>query len=106
MVPAAGIAIATTDVLAPAVSNVAANAVEGADNDTVVVVFNDRMIQSEVEMLANWSIESPVGTVLNPTAATIAYDSNSQQATVTFGAPDDINLQRDDAVQVTISNAR
>ncbi len=106
MMAATTLAVATTDATAPGVASVAANAIEGADNDTLVVGFDDRMIQAEVEMLGNWAIESPVGNPLSPTSATISYHPSTQQAVLTFAAPDDINLQRGDDVRVTITGAR
>ncbi len=106
MVAASTLAIVTTDSVAPTLSGMAANAIEGSANDTLLVNFNDRMIQAEVEMMANWAIESPVGTPLNPTSATISYDPNTQQATLVFAAPDDINLKRDDNVRVTVTGVR
>ncbi len=87
--------------------------VEGADNDQVVAVFNDSMIQAEVETLGNWTLEAPVGTPFDLTNAVISYDTGTLTATVSLGSTvpgiagsDANNLQTSDALQLTFGGIR
>jgi Bacterial Ig-like domain len=79
-------AMTSSDSTSPVASVMAGTAAEGADNDTIVVTFDDDMVQAEVENEANWTVESPVGTSLNLNGATIAYNVSSRSATVTLDA--------------------
>ena len=104
---AAGQALTSTDATAPAASTIAATAVEGASNDLIVVTFDDDMIGAEVEDLANWTLESPVGTPFDPTGATIAYDAMTRQAQITLTAgANDRNLETGDAIAATFTTMR
>ena len=104
---AAGQALTSTDATAPAASAIAATAVEGASNDRIVVTFDDDMIGAEVEDLANWTLESPVGTSFDPTGATIAYDAMTRQAQITLTAgANDRNLETGDAIAATFTTMR
>ena len=104
---AAGQALTSTDATAPAASTIAATAVEGASNDLIVVTFDDDMIGAEVEDLANWTLESPVGTSFDPTGATIAYDAMTRQAQITLTAgANDRNLETGDAIAATFTTMR
>jgi hypothetical protein len=102
--PQTNIAITSTDTTPPAANSAVATAVEGADNDTFAVGFNDDMIQSEVETLGNWHLESPVGTVLNTVGASIAYSVAAKSATLTLS--NGVNLKRGDNFKVVLSNMR
>ncbi|MEM8710411.1 MAG: Ig-like domain-containing protein, partial [Planctomycetota bacterium] len=82
----AATAITSTDTTAPAAASIAGGTVSGPENDTITVVFNDNMIESEVESLANWTIESPLGSAFDATGATIAYVDSTRTATITLGA--------------------
>lgn len=104
---AAAQALTSTDATAPAGSAIAATAVEGASNDRIVVTFDDDMIGAEVEDLANWTLESPVGTSFDPTGATIAYDAMTRQAQITLTAgANDRNLETGDAIAATFTTMR
>lgn len=104
---AAGQALTSTDATAPAASTIAATAVEGADNDRIIVTFDDDMIGAEVEALANWTLESPVGTSFDATGATIAYDAMTRQAQITLTAgATDRNLETGDAIAATFTTMR
>lgn len=104
---AASQALTSTDATAPAASAIAATAVEGASNDRIVVTFDDDMIGAEVEDLANWTLESPVGTSFDPTGATIAYDAMTRQAQITLTAgANDRNLETGDAIAATFTTMR
>lgn len=104
---AAGQALTSTDATAPAASAIAATAVEGASNDRIIVTFDDDMIGAEVEDLANWTLESPVGTPFDPTGATIAYDAMTRQAQITLTAgANDRNLETGDAIAATFTTMR
>lgn len=99
-----GLAVDTTDSIPPDLDQATAAAVEGANNDTVTVVFDDDMIASEVEDAGNWTIESPIGTSIDPTGCAITYDEATKTATLEFTTA--VNLQRGDDFSVTFTNAR
>jgi len=102
--PQLGLAIQSTDTADPDLTSVEASAVEGANNDVVHVVFDDDMIESEVETAANWTVESPVGTPLSTVGATIEYDALTSSATLTFS--NGVDLRRGDDVLAGLSLAR
>ncbi len=82
--PQATIAVTSTDVTAPSPSTATARAIEGALNDTITVIFNDNMIESEVETAANWTIESPIGMSFDETGATVVYNVGTRTALIEF----------------------
>jgi hypothetical protein len=75
-------ALLTSDVIAPAVQFVTAQAIEGANNDRVLVLFDDDMYADEIEDATNWSVESPIGTALDVTTSTVTYDTEARIATL------------------------
>ncbi|HIF41171.1 MAG TPA: hypothetical protein EYQ74_08740 [Planctomycetes bacterium] len=95
----------STDQTAPAGLNFFANALEGADNDTLDVVFNDDMVVSEVMNLSNWSFESPVGTPLDVSACSVTYDAVARRALVTLDSAS-LFLKQGDSVQVAFVRMR
>ncbi|MFT4539011.1 MAG: hypothetical protein ACI841_002565 [Planctomycetota bacterium] len=99
------IAIESSDTTEPGLTVVASEAVEGADDDTIIVTFDDNMIESEVEDDTNWTIESPTGTALDITGCTIDYNDNSRQATITLDAGD-LALKGGDDVQAEVADMR
>ncbi len=101
---ALGIPIATTDVTVPHPLTFNARAIEGADNDTVTVGFDDDMIESEVETAANWHVESPVGNVVSTVGATAVYTSASKTAVLTFA--NGVDFQRGDDAAVHFTGCR
>lgn len=104
---AAGEALTSTDTTAPTADTIAATAVEGASNDQIVVTFDDDMIQTEVETLASWNIESPVGTPFDVTGATVAYNTMTRQATITLGAgAANQDLETGDTIAATFQTMR
>ncbi len=87
--------------------------VEGADNDQLVVVFDDNMVEVDVETAANWTFESPVGTAFDLTNATFDYDDMTRTVTVTLGntvpgiaGTDANNLQTFDMTSLSFSGVR
>ncbi len=100
----AGIAVASSDTEDPDVTTAALEAVEGANNDTIVIVFDDQMIESEVEAAASWFVESPVGTPISTVGATIEYNETQQTATLTFA--NGVNLKRGDDFEVYVGTMR
>lgn len=97
----------TSDDTTPAVlSSASAMATSGSDNDTIAVRFTDDMVASDVNDVTNWAVESPVGTMVDTTNATVTYDVPTQTATVTFDGGDDINFKREDDFEVTVSGMR
>lgn len=100
-------AITSTDSTAPAATTLAGETISGPENDTIVVAFNDDMVASEVESIANWSLESPLGSAFDATGATVSYDATARTATVTLGAAStDQNLQTFDDVHATFTTMR
>lgn len=100
-------AITSTDTTSPGASSIAGTTIEGAENDTIAVTFNDDMIASEVETLANWTIESPMGSAFDVTGATVAYVAGTRTATITLGAASaDQNLQTFDDIHATFTGMR
>lgn len=98
MATAAGLAVTSSDLVVPTFSGQVASAIEGANNDTVTVTFDDSMIESEVEVPTSWFLESPVGTPMDTSAAVVDYDDASRTATLTlvgggnFPAREDFSL--------------
>ncbi|MFT7485665.1 MAG: hypothetical protein ACI9F9_001515 [Candidatus Paceibacteria bacterium] len=79
-------AITSSDSTDPSLVNTNGDAIEGANNDTVTVRFNDDMVQSQVENPAYWTVESPIGTAMDTTGASVSYATATRQATLTFDA--------------------
>ena len=100
------IAIASTDVTAPSGSGLVGFAEVGANNDRVEVIFDDTMIQSEVEDALNWTVESPVGKPLDTSGASVSYDAGTGEAVLTFDGGDEIDLKVFDDIQLTLANMR
>lgn len=103
--PSGATTIGTTDSTNPGLQLAQAAAIEGADNDTIVVLFDDDMIGAEVENLANWSLESPVGTTIALTGETVSYDSGSRVVTLTLDGGSQY-LRSGDDFQVSMSTMR
>lgn len=95
----------STDQTAPAGWSLAAHAWEGADNDTLDVVFNDDMVASEVADLSNWSFESPVGVSRDVSACSVTYDPAARRALVTLDSAN-LFLKQGDGVQVAFVSMR
>lgn len=86
-------ALTSTDVDAPTATAVSLRGEMGLDNDRVEVVFDDLMVEDEVQDPDNWTIESPVGNPLDPSLASIVYSADSNSAVLTFDGGDDISFQ-------------
>lgn len=96
--------VGTTDATVPTPATVTATAIEGFDNDTLTVTFDDSMIESEVETIGNWALESPVGTPVTLTGATLTYSGTNRTATLVLD--NGFNYQRGDGVKLTLSTCR
>ena len=80
----------TSDDSTPAsLTSASAMALEGSNNDTVAVRFDDDMFASDVTNVANWAVESPVGTMVDPMNASVVYDAPTRTVLVE-GRPDRI----------------
>lgn len=99
-----GVPLSSTDVIPPTASGAVAFAEEGADDDTVSLVFDDQMVASTVNDPLNWLVESPVGTALDSSLASVHYDPLTSVATLTFDGGDQVDLKRDDDFQVALQN--
>jgi hypothetical protein len=103
MVAAFGIAITSTDSTVPSLTTATGNAPEGANNDLVSVWFDDDMVEAQVESAVNWTIESPIGTPLDTSGATVVYNNATRSAVFTFDASNDVFFQLGDGFRVSLS---
>jgi hypothetical protein len=106
MTASAGNALTSTDAIAPVLDDYFAGGVEGLDNDWLRVEFSDSMVESEVLDTTNWLVEHPVGTPLDTSGASVAYDSVAREATMTFDGGDGIDFQTLGDIRVEFQNAR
>jgi hypothetical protein len=102
----AGNAIESTDVVAPTVAAAVASALEGLQNDTLVVTFDDDMLAAEVEDESSWTFESPVGNAVDVSLESASYDALSRSATLTFASGALIDLQRGDDFAISLAGMR
>lgn len=80
-----GVPITSTDVAPPTATRIGGIAVAGVAGDQATVSFDDQMVGADVEQISAWSLESPVGTPLSLTGASVAYDDSTLSATITLG---------------------
>ena len=99
-------ALASTDTFTPSSTSQEAFAVVGAENDTITVVFDDDMVESEVTDPANWVFESPTGTMVDTTLASVTWNTFGKQAVLSFDGGDGINLKRDDSFTLSFVTMR
>jgi hypothetical protein len=104
MAPTFGIALVSTDTTPPSVVSFGGNANEGPDDDVIELVFDDDVIPSEIQDLARWSVESPVGTPRPTAGATVLFDASVRRARLKFLNGE--NLRRDDDFGVTVTGVR
>jgi len=90
MNPTVQVPLLSTDTIAPGVFTTTATAIAGANNDTIVVLFDDDMVQSEVEDQLNWTVNAELGVPFDTSLATIGYDTVSREATLTFTGGGDL----------------
>ncbi len=95
-------AVTSTDITAPSATTLTAHAVEGAQNDIVRVTFNDNLLESEIENVANWTLESPVGVSQSTVGATVDWNDAGRLATVTLA--NNTNLVGGQTVRATFAN--
>ncbi|QDV07786.1 hypothetical protein Poly30_33190 [Planctomycetes bacterium Poly30] len=98
--------LTSTDQTPPSPIVAAARAIEGQNNDTVTVLFNDQLIQSEAEDVNHWTLESPVGNAVDLSQATITYDAGIRVATILLGGPNGFPLLNTDDFQVSVTTMR
>ena len=98
MTAASGLSVTSSDLVEPTFSGQVASAIEGANNDTVTVSFDDNMIESEVEVPTSWFLESPVGSPLDTSAAVVDYDAASRTATLTLAGGGNFPAREDFSV--------
>ncbi|MAF64159.1 MAG: hypothetical protein CMJ84_00685 [Planctomycetes bacterium] len=104
--PQTTITITSTDSTPPRATHATASAIEGADNDELLVAFNDDIIVSEAIDDTNWTVESPIGSQRNTTGASITYDPTMRRATLVFVDATGVNLQRGDDYSITLAGMR
>ncbi len=101
---ATGLAVTSSDSTEPTILSTDGTAPEGADNDTVTVRFDDYMVESTVIDPDNWAIESPIGTSLTTTGASVTYNATTRVGTLTFDAVNAQYFKLGDTYQVTLSD--
>lgn len=101
MLAVLAMSVVSTDTLAPSASAVTAQAIEGNANDLVRVNFNDDLIAAEVVDLANWTLQSPLGTTLDLSGASVSWNAAGKQASLTL--PGGINLVGGDLARANFS---
>ncbi len=115
VIPAAinAVPLVSIDVTPPAVNTISGVTIAGFDNDRIEVVFNDDMIESEVETLLSWTVEAPVGTTFDLTGATIDYVPATRTASILLenGIPgaaggNGNNLQTFDSISASFTTMR
>lgn len=104
--PETSVPIVSTDTAAPSAGSLVASAIEGGDNDQLLVTFDDDMLGSEVEVALDWTVEMPAGTPLDTTNATVVYDAPSRTAVLSFDGGDEIDLKLREDVQISLANMR
>lgn len=106
MTPVLAQTLISSDTLDPVLVSATATVLAGVGNDKLTVKLNDDMLESEIEDPANWSVESPIGTALDLSLATIDYRTVGRQTTLTFQSATGIDLALDDSFQVGLSTMR
>ncbi len=100
-------AITSTDTVAPTALTIAGATIAGPENDTITVVFDDDMIEAEVETAGSWTIESPLGTPFDITGASIDYVAATRTATVILDAGSaDQDLRTRDDIHASFTGMR
>ena len=99
------VAIGTTDGTAPSMQTVAVQAIEGALNDTLQVSFDDDMITADVQTPGSWSLESPIGTPVDISTATITH-TTPRVARLVFDQGAGFNFKGPDAFRLGLSTMR
>lgn len=102
----AGITVASTDTTKPTPGSHVADAPEGSNNDSLTVSFDDDMTEADVEDASNWHFQSPIGSPVDTTLASVVYTAATRTAVLTFDGGDDINLQGRTDFLMSFSNMR
>lgn len=96
--------VVSTDTTSPSVTGSDARCIAGVSNDSIAVVFDDDMIESEIVDPSNWILESPVGSGVSLAGTSVAYSTATRVAILTL--QNGVNLQRGDDYQIGFANAR
>lgn len=100
-------AVTSTDNVAPAAVSISGATIAGQENDTITVVFDDDMVEADVETAGSWTVESPLGTPFDITGAVIDYVNVTRTATVVLGAgAADQNLRTRDDIHASFTGMR
>lgn len=102
--PQSPFTITSTDLTPPAPESVVGSAVEGANNDTIFVSFDDDMYETDVTNDSYWIAESPAGTPLDTVGATVTYDVIAHTATMTL--TNGANVKQGNDVRVSFTTMR
>jgi len=105
MAASLGLAIISTDSTVPNLSSTTGASLAGADNDTITVWFDDDMVATEIQDPTNWTVESPVGSPLDTTGATVVYNAPTRSAQLTFDAGNDVFFEQGNDYRVSLVNA-
>lgn len=106
MTAVANLPFSSTDSAQPSVVSFSAAGVEGLDNDTVTIVFDDNMVETDVTDPSKWTVESPESSALDANLASIDYDDVNRTATLIFDGGDGVNFQTGVGARVILSLMR
>jgi hypothetical protein len=101
--PQLALAVGTSDSVPPDLVRASARAVEGIDDDVVLVTFDDDMLEAEVEDVGHWSFESPVGTPISLATSTADYNPATRVARLVLHG---WSLRRFDDFSIGFTNVR
>ncbi len=104
LTPVVNMNAGSTDTTSPSATASDVQAIAGAANDTLAVLFDDDLVAAEVEDPSNWTVESPVGTPVSTAGVTVLYTASTRLARMTF--ENGFDFQRGDDFQVAFANFR
>ncbi len=82
------------DTSAPELSDLSAVAVQGPQNDTITITFNEAMVAEEAEAVGNYTVQNPAGTVLDLTGvSTATYQPLDRTLSIVLDKTGSPNLQ-------------
>ncbi|MEO0652927.1 MAG: hypothetical protein AAFZ65_19790, partial [Planctomycetota bacterium] len=102
----AGQGLTSTDTTAPSATSATAVGIVGIQNDTLEVVFDDLLVESDITNPANWVLQAPVGDALDLTGCTVAWDATERTALATLDSPAELDFQVNDTFLLSFLNVR
>ncbi|MCZ6690259.1 MAG: hypothetical protein O7H41_11690 [Planctomycetota bacterium] len=103
--PVTGRGVSGSDSIPPGLSGFVVTANEGLANDSVSIQFDEPVDAADAANLANFALESPIGTVVDMTGSSITY-SGTTLITLTGTGPAADNLQFGNTARIIVDNVR